>query len=156
MKMPYRSRLGSGSRNFTDFASYRAENCAAGKRTNGYNLYDEMAAMELEDVPSAAAYFQQQPPVNTAAARKHALNVILDATPPSDIDLPEELQPKAQPLNESYSVAQFYLLDDKKTGVLALGSFSAQNFSVFQSSLLAGLKTLKKAGAEQLIVDVVS
>ena len=84
------------------------------------------------------------------------INVILDAVPLSDIDLPEHLQPSLPASNQSYSVAQFYLLNDNVTGVLALGSFSAKNFSAFGESLLNGLLDLKASGAKQLIVDVVS
>lgn len=58
-------------------------------------------------------------------------------------------------LNQSYSVAQFYILNDNITGVLALGSFSAENYTAFGLSLLTGLQELKTAGAERLIVDVV-
>jgi hypothetical protein len=58
-------------------------------------------------------------------------------------------------LNQSYSVTQFYILKDNITGVLALGSFSAKNFTAFGISLLTGLQELKTAGAERLIVDVV-
>lgn len=83
------------------------------------------------------------------------MNVLLDAMPLSNIELPEELQPKIPAFNESYSVAQFYLLNDNITGVLALGSFSAQNFTAFGLSLLTGLQKLKASGAKQLIVDVV-
>lgn len=83
------------------------------------------------------------------------MNVMLDSLPLTDIDLPEELQPHSSPLNESYSVAQFFMLKDNTTGVLALGSFSAANFTAFQVSLLAGLEGLKELGAEKLIVDVV-
>ena len=54
----------------------------------------------------------------------------------------------------SYSVAQFYHLNDTQTGVLALGSFNADSFSDFQQNLLTGLQNLKVAGAKQLIVDV--
>ena len=54
----------------------------------------------------------------------------------------------------SYSVAQFYHLNDTQTGVLALGSFNADSFSDFQQNLLTGLQNLKAAGAKQLIVDV--
>ena len=57
-------------------------------------------------------------------------------------------------LGGSYSVAQFYYLNATQTGVLALGSFSAASFSVFQQNLLTGLQNLKAAGAKQLIVDV--
>lgn len=84
------------------------------------------------------------------------MNVLVDALPLSDIDLPETMQPSEPALNESYSVAQFYMLADNVTGVLALGSFSASNFSAFQYSLLDGLVKLKTLGATQLLVDVVS
>lgn len=57
-------------------------------------------------------------------------------------------------MDGSYSVAQFYYLDETQTGVLALGSFSAASFTEFQESLLTGLQNLKAAGAKQLIVDV--
>lgn len=101
------------------------------------------------------SYFQQQAPVNPQEARQHAMNVILDGMPMSDIKLPEELQPPMPSLNKSYSVAQFYLLEDHVTGVLALGSFSAENFTTFGQSLLDGLQELKARGATNLIVDVV-
>lgn len=84
------------------------------------------------------------------------MNVILDTLPLTDIDLPEHLQPVLPALDHSYSVAQFYMLNDNRTGVLALGSFSAANFSAFGNSLLAGLQGLKAMGAKNLIVDVVS
>ncbi|KIY66871.1 hypothetical protein CYLTODRAFT_423021 [Cylindrobasidium torrendii FP15055 ss-10] len=152
VSLPYRSRFGSGSNNFTDFASYRANNCLATPKTNGHDLYD--AKVTVEDGPSAAAYFQQQPPVDPREARQHPMNVILDASPMTNIELPEKLQPALNPLNESYSVAEFFLLNDNTTGVLALGSFSAAKFSTFQSSLHKGLKGLKDAGAKKLVVDV--
>lgn len=47
------------------------------------------------------------------------------------------------------------MLKDKKTGVLALGSFSDTDFFPFVDSLLQGLVSLKSQGATQLIVDVV-
>lgn len=83
------------------------------------------------------------------------MNVIVDALPLTDIDLPEHLQPALPALNQSYSVAQFYMLNSNNTGVLALGSFSAKNFTAFGISLLTGLEGLKAAGARNLIVDVV-
>ncbi|KNZ75430.1 hypothetical protein J132_02763 [Termitomyces sp. J132] len=150
--LPYRSRFGSASKNFTDLPSYLENNCRATKRTNGHNLYsaDFSALEEAESI----SYFQQQAPVNPREARQHAMNVILDGMPMSDIELPEELQPTMPALNESYSVAQFYLLEDNITGVLALGSFSAENFTIFGQSLLNGLQELKARGATRLVVDV--
>ncbi|KAF5322155.1 hypothetical protein D9619_001894 [Psilocybe cf. subviscida] len=153
--LPYRSRFGTASKNFTDAASYRARNCMATNKTNGVDMYDQSFSIQAyEESPQPIAYFQQQPLVTGADARKHAVNVVLDAVPLTDIDLPEHLQPGLPALNESYSVAQFYMLDDQNTGVLALGSFSAKNFSLFGASLLKGLQELKRKGAEKLIVDV--
>ena len=105
---------------------------------------------------SPIARFQQQPHISRRDARRQPVNVILDANPLSDIELPRELQPSLIPLNESYSVAQFYMLNDTITGVLALGSFSAPNFTAFGERLLDGLQGLTKLGAKNLIVDVVS
>ncbi|KAJ3516434.1 hypothetical protein NLJ89_g1137 [Agrocybe chaxingu] len=104
--------------------------------------------------PPPVTHFQQQPAVDPRDARRQPMNVIMDGGPLTDIDLPEHLQPAMPALNESYSVAQFYMLKDNVTAVLALGSFSARNFTLFGSSLLAGLQKLKADGAQRLIVDV--
>ncbi|KAJ7188135.1 hypothetical protein C8R46DRAFT_1157283 [Mycena filopes] len=151
--IPYRSRFGSAATNFTDGESYRANNCVSRKGTNGYNFYDAAAVSEHAEVVPPAALLQQQPTISSQY-RRHPVNVLLDATSLSDVELPEELLPSAVALNESYSVAQFYLLDDNVTGVLALGSFSAANFTAFMGSLLDGLQELKSLGATRLIVDV--
>ncbi|KAF4621280.1 hypothetical protein D9613_000757 [Agrocybe pediades] len=153
--IPYLSRFGSNSKNFTDLASFRANNCVATNATNGVDLYHPSASVQAyEETPPAIAYFQQQPPVNPVEYRKQPMNVLLDGLPLTDIDLPEHLQPSMHALNQSYSVAQFYMLKDNSTGVLALGSFSAGNFTLFGESLLSGLLGLKAAGAKNLIVDV--
>ncbi|KAJ7680424.1 hypothetical protein DFH06DRAFT_1265431 [Mycena polygramma] len=154
-QIPYRSRFGSAAKNFTDRESYRANNCVNVRGTNGYNVYDLASVLEHahETVPPVA-YVEQQPTINNQD-RRRPINVVLDATPLSDIDLPKELLPTTVVLPESYSVAQFHLLPDDITGVLALGSFSAANFTVFMGSLLDGLQELKHRGASRLIVDVV-
>jgi len=128
----------------------------ATNKTNGINLYGDRAGVQTyQQSPPPIAYFQQQPSIDQEDARKQPINVILDSLPLTDIDLPEHLQPNIPALNQSYSVAQFYILKDNITGVLALGSFSAKNFTTFGISLLNGLQQLKTAGAERLIVDVV-
>lgn len=152
--IPYRSRFGSFSKNFTDLASYRENNCVAQNTTNGLDLYGPDALSQYETIPNPIAHFQQQPDTNPLDARKQRVNVILDAIPLSDIELPRELQPSLAPLNQSYSVAHFYMLNGSSTGVLALGSFSAANFTKFGSSLLDGLTSLKELGPKNLIVDV--
>lgn len=154
-QVPYRSRFGAGSKNFTDLPTYRENNCRATNTTNGLNLYSNISITDDVDILGSAVFYQQQPPVSIRDTRHYALNVMMDGAPLSDIDLPEQLQPTLLPLNESYSVAQFYVLDDQTTGVLALGSFSAENFTTFGSSLLIGLQELKARGATRLVVDVV-
>ncbi|KAJ6499989.1 hypothetical protein C8R47DRAFT_970997 [Mycena vitilis] len=154
VSIPYRSRFGSAAKNFTDGESYRANNCVNVPGTNGYNVYDLASSREhAHDTVPPVAYVEQQPAINNQD-RRRPINVVLDATPLFDIDLPKELLPTTVVLPESYSVAQFHLLPDNITGVLALGSFSAANFTVFMSSLLDGLQELKHRGASRLIVDV--
>ncbi|KAF8622711.1 hypothetical protein AX15_006802 [Amanita polypyramis BW_CC] len=152
--VPYRSRFGSASKNFTDLASYRKNNCIAQNTTNGYDLYEAGTLSAFESGVSPVTHFQQQPYISQRDARRQPVNVILDGTPLSNVELPQELQPSLTPLNQSYSVAQFYMLNDTLTSVLALGSFSAANFTEFGSSLLNGLQGLIKLGAKNLIVDV--
>ncbi|KAJ7770130.1 hypothetical protein DFH07DRAFT_768685 [Mycena maculata] len=153
ISIPYRSRFGSVAKNFTDASSYRANNCVNVAGTNGLNLYDFASASQHMQIVPPIAYLQQQP-IISYEDRKQPINVMLDATPLSDVELPEEMLPAPIPLNESYSVAQFYLLKDNITGVLALGSFSAANFSTFMGSLLDGLQELKSMGATRLIPTV--
>ncbi|KAJ7703099.1 hypothetical protein B0H17DRAFT_1041664 [Mycena rosella] len=153
LSIPYRSRFGSAAKNFTDGESYRENNCVSVAGTNGYDVYDLASVSEHTHAMPPVAYFQQQPLISNQD-RRRPINVMLDGTPLSDVELPEESHPTTAALNESYSVAQFYLLPDNITGVLALGSFSAGNFSVFMASLLDGLQELKALGATHLIVDV--
>ncbi|KAK1224601.1 hypothetical protein PQX77_012496 [Marasmius sp. AFHP31] len=155
VKIPYRSRFGSNAKNFTDMASWRAENCIAKAATNGVDLYDETTTNRVSET-RPVALSQQQPPVSAEDARRHPMNVILDGVPLLDIDLPEVLVPEGEALNSSYAVAQFYRLEeeDKDVGVLALGSFSTRRFNNFQRGLVDGLKELKELGAKKLIVDV--
>lgn len=143
-----------GGAPFTDTASLLANNCQAGPLTNAIIISGETPA----SVPPAGevplSKFQQQAPVPLVEARKHAMDVTLDTSPPSDVALPPELTPQ-NPVSGSSSGIQFYMLDDGVTGVLALGSFSAADFSVFLETLLTGLLNLKSAGATRLVIDVV-
>ena len=112
-----------------------------------------------EPVVAPVSKFRQVPadvaPPQTRNIRKNAFNVMLDTTTPSDVTLPTGLTPTSN-VNGSSGVSEFFLLDDGKTGVLALGSFEDSSFDGFQQTLLSGLTNLKNAGATQLIVDVVS
>ena len=133
---------------WTDSASFRVNNCKATNVTNGVDYYASSA------VEGSTAHVQQQSGAPHDEAHKHYLNVMLDAHPPSDISLPPELVPTLPQLGGSYSAAQFYYLNETRTGVLGLGSFAAPSFNDSQKNLLAGLQNLAAAGAKQLIVDV--
>ncbi|TFK48991.1 hypothetical protein OE88DRAFT_1737208 [Heliocybe sulcata] len=151
--LPYRARFGTTSLNFTDSASLLENNCRATNGTNGMDLHVSNEA-DLAEIFTVAGKFEQQPRISIGDARKHGTNVYMDVQPQTDVDLPEVLKPGKKPLNGSQGVAQFYMLDDGVTGVLALGSFSAESFDELQTSLIVGLTGLKSLGATQLVVDV--
>ncbi|KAF9522264.1 hypothetical protein CPB83DRAFT_911433 [Crepidotus variabilis] len=133
--LPYRSRVGPTAVDFADTTTWRQNNCLAVKTTNGVDAY-----------------------ANTTTSRRtrqHIKNEIMDDTALVNVALPPTITPP-NPLNTSQSVSQFYVLDDKKTGVLALGSFSdgTAGFDGQVATLLTGLQALKAAGVQQLIIDV--
>lgn len=153
--LPYRSRIGTGAVNFTDSASYRANNCVARNTTNGVDLYSTVNSASRQSSEGALAKYQQQPPTPISTLKRgRFINVALDSSPLSDVVLPPTLQPPATPLNGSFGVGQFFMQSDGKTGVLALGSFSGADFDVMENGLITGLLSLKSLGATQLIVDV--
>ncbi|KIM38039.1 hypothetical protein M413DRAFT_448078 [Hebeloma cylindrosporum] len=152
--LPYRARIGAATVAFTDTASWRANNCVAVAGTNGVDLYATSTSSSSSGSLTPLSKFQQQPPVSPQVARKQPLNVILDTAPPSDVILPPVLQPSLPAINGSRGVSQFYMLNDGKTGVMALGSFSDTNFNALLLGMLNGLVSLKSLGATQLIVDV--
>ncbi|KAF8069164.1 hypothetical protein FPV67DRAFT_1448960 [Lyophyllum atratum] len=150
--LPYRSRMGA-IKPFTDAKSYLANNCRAVPGTNGEDIYGVSTA-KFSPSERPVAKFQQQPAVSADVARKHPIDVILDTSPLSDVVLPPVLVPSLPAVPGSRNAAQFYLLKDGKTGVLALGSFSDSDYFPFLDSLLTGLQSLKSQGATQLVVDV--
>jgi hypothetical protein len=81
---------------------------------------------------------------------------MLDSTPLTDVLLPPGLTPPSQSLNGSFLGGEFFMLEDGKTGVLALGSFSGDDLDKMESGLLDGFLGLKSLGATRLVVDVVS
>ncbi|KAI0667292.1 hypothetical protein C8Q78DRAFT_1175982 [Trametes maxima] len=149
--LPYRSRIGSSAVAWTDKASFHQNNCVAIPGTNGEDL--NAASAQRRSLPENPANKFRQAPIPEGDSRKHLLNVILDSAPQQDVVLPPGLTPP-NPLSGSSGVAQFFLLDDGKTGVLALGSFSSNSFSGLNAALLKGLQNLKDQGATQLVVDI--
>jgi hypothetical protein len=149
-QIPYRSGISPSALPWTDSASFRANNCKATDTTNGIDYYSIPSGHDDDSTDKV----QQQPKLSPDDRRKYALDVMIDDAPPSDLILPPDLVPTLSPLGGSYSVAQFYYLNDSQTGVLALGSFSADSFDDLQQNLLTGLQNLKAAGAKQLIIDL--
>jgi len=155
-QLPYRSRLSPAAINFTDTASWRANNCVAVNTTNGADVYPSTSSSPTTPSPnSPLTKFQQQPSTLEQVARKQLLNVILDTAPLSNVVLPPPLQPTLPLVNGSRSVSQFYMLKDGKTGVLALGSFADTDLNTLSLGMLQGLTSLKASGATQLIVELV-
>ncbi|RDX51766.1 hypothetical protein OH76DRAFT_1346545 [Lentinus brumalis] len=151
--LPYRARFGTTGVKFANSAEFRQNNCKAVSSTNGINYYDGSTTKRSTLPVNPANKFRQAPMPSPSEERKHLLNVMLDLQPQTDVTLPPGLTP-SDPLPGSSSVVQFHLLSDKKTGVLALGSFSGDTYENLLENLLTGLQNLKKQGATQLIVDV--
>ncbi|KAH8826344.1 hypothetical protein DL96DRAFT_1805805 [Flagelloscypha sp. PMI_526] len=145
--LPYRSRIGAIA-SFTDGPSYRAANCKADEGTNGVDVYATSG-----DTVTDPTFKAQGIPLPKERPHKQLVNILLDDTPATDVVLPPTLAP-ANPIAGGFEVAQFYMLDDGKTGVFALGSFSASDYLPFLQSMLDGLTKLKEQGATQLVVDV--
>ncbi|KAI8972883.1 hypothetical protein BD414DRAFT_448245 [Trametes punicea] len=150
--LPYRSRIGSTAVPWTDSKSFHEKNCVAIEGTNGIDLYGNPELRRSLPVNPANKFRQARIP-ESAGTHNQLLNVMLDTTPLQDIVLPPGLTP-TNPLPASSGVAQFFMLKDGKTGVLALGSFDADSQDSLNSVLLTGLQALKTEGATQLIVDV--
>ncbi|KLO14415.1 hypothetical protein SCHPADRAFT_872766 [Schizopora paradoxa] len=152
--IPYRSRFGSTSVPFSDTASLIANNCVATATTNGADA--NAASNGVAPVAAVrrlpGGRFAPKTQIPPQVLQKHAVSILVDDKPQSDIVLPPPLQPAA-PIAGT-GVTQFYLLQDGKTGVLALGSFEEADFDTFQNTLLTGLQTLVSKGATQLIADV--
>ncbi|EJC99199.1 uncharacterized protein FOMMEDRAFT_148756 [Fomitiporia mediterranea MF3/22] len=151
--LPYRSRFGSTSVNFTDSATFRENNCVAVDGTNGMAISENSftnSPPAVRRLPGGR--FAPKPTISPEVVSKHLISLMLDDKPQTDVVLPSPLQP-ASPVAGT-GVSQFFLLDDGKTGVLALGSFEEPDFDTFETTLLSGLQTLVGKGATQLIVDV--
>jgi hypothetical protein len=151
-QVPYRSRFGSASVNFTDSASLWKNNCVAQNTTNGRDFYSqEVASLIEQEQPFIGGSRRFQYP-SSPGDWKQPVNELLNDSPLFDIDLPTELSPPTPTL--SGDSLFFYMLKDNKTGVMALGSFSG-NFSRLQNNTYFGLIGLIEKGATQLVVDVV-
>ncbi|TFK72083.1 hypothetical protein BDN72DRAFT_378506 [Pluteus cervinus] len=105
-------------------------------------------------------------PITDTASWRSSYCVAQPGTNGQDLYAPSVPQPPLAPTSTSPAVmlhdtpltslgsAQFYMLDDEKTGILVIGSFEDNDWDGFTTGLYNGLMNLKKIGATQLIVDV--
>ena len=141
--------------NFTDSATLRQNYCVATPYTNGEDIYEDANATSSRRRDVSVRLFQElsiirpmddgvmKQPISATLDNRRAM---LDAT------LPEGLQPSS-PVGGS-GVSQFYMLDDGKTGVLALGEIPG-DFSENLNPMVDGLRKLVERGATRLILDLV-
>ncbi|KAF8668087.1 Peptidase family S41 [Rhizoctonia solani] len=161
-EIPYLSRLGSETVEFTDANSLWANNCLPTRKTNGGPVSNTVASSKMKTAAGAGpsseedplrepAKFQRAPiiPPITEGRRETFANLVYDE--PRDIALPEHLTPNGSV--SGYGALSWYMLEDKKTAVLWLGSFDGRAIEV-RKSILNGLKSVKEKGAERLLIDV--
>ncbi|KAF5384319.1 hypothetical protein D9615_003317 [Tricholomella constricta] len=116
---------------FTDKSSFWALNCAANDQTNGRDLKT----------------------LRTKPARRLARAEIIDKSKPSAINLPPRFVPNIPPVAGSGGVIKSFILPDKKTGVMFVGSFGG-NFNGFQSDVASAVRSFQTAGVTQLLIDL--
>ncbi|KAH8102308.1 hypothetical protein BXZ70DRAFT_68187 [Cristinia sonorae] len=162
--IPYRARHVSDVWYWSDKASYISYRCEAQPGTNGFDIINASPSVAAvnETTPSIST-FHQQPSIRAEDRKAHALSVLVDND--IRIEVPFEVKDEAGvakaldlgpvPIGRG-GPAEFYLLNDGKTGVLSLGSFSSSrmSFADYSGVLLIGLQILQSSGATQLIIDV--
>ncbi|KAI0827410.1 hypothetical protein BC628DRAFT_1418509 [Trametes gibbosa] len=123
---------------FTDAAHFWTINCAVKPDTNGVDFKNANARSKL----------------SVKRPKKPARAVIVDIATKISIWLPSHFQPTLPLLNGSDDVMKSYMLPDRKTGVMFVGSFEPADFDQFQFDVQTTVASLKEAGATQLVVDV--
>ncbi|KAI0752696.1 hypothetical protein C8Q80DRAFT_1267209 [Daedaleopsis nitida] len=120
---------------FTDKDTFWDANCAANADTNGVDLKVNISS------------FSKKP--------QHMLakGDVVDNSMKSAVGLPSQFEPKAQTVGGNDAV-QSYILPDKKTGVLFVGSFAPFDYEGFQTDIVRIMERFEAAGLTQLIVDV--
>ncbi|KAG9080928.1 hypothetical protein FRC06_005995, partial [Ceratobasidium sp. 370] len=157
-KVPYLSKPGV---DFTDAKSFWERYCVATSTTNGSpNSASSGSALSKNgtqhptapDPYSQPARFQTDPikPVVEGGRKLVVSSLVLDG-PLSNVELPPRLSPGTS-LN-TVGPMRWYMLDDGKTAVLHLSSFSGK-FRPLQQGVLDGLKQVKSKGATRLLIDL--
>ncbi|KAF9011868.1 hypothetical protein BDQ17DRAFT_793629 [Cyathus striatus] len=119
---------------FTDGPSFWEANCAANDATNGVDL-------------KGGSSFRK-------ATRKLAKAVIIDKSNQNALGLPDPFHPSVPPVNGSTGVIKSFILPDKKTGVMFVGSFEPDDFGSFQTDTVAAINAFKVAGVSQVLLDL--
>ncbi|KAJ1300358.1 hypothetical protein OPQ81_005177 [Rhizoctonia solani] len=159
--VPYLSRKEGGARNFTNAKELWANNCRPTKTTNGPPLdriaqkKEKVAAgAELtspEDPFSRPARFQRDPIIpQLYRGRPLAVSSLVSDGPQFGIALPENLIPTGNV--SSNSDMNWFVLEDGKTAVLRLFSFSGDLADLYQN-VLDGIDTVKSKGASRLLIE---
>ncbi|KAF8651172.1 hypothetical protein AX16_004827 [Volvariella volvacea WC 439] len=130
--IPYLASFGGAP--FTDKDSYWANNCAANENTNGVDLKSSFSSF-------------------ARGIKKRAKGEIIDKSSSNAVGLPEQFVPNLPLVDGSEGVIKSYILPDKKTGVMFVGSFGG-DFDGFQSDVVAAINTFKSAGVSQLLIDL--
>ncbi|KAG8716773.1 hypothetical protein FRC08_008828 [Ceratobasidium sp. 394] len=120
---------------FTDGPSYWTANCVAKSTTNGVDYRQTRSLSKRISRPDL-----------------RPIAVSVDVGAPEGIDLPGPYVPTQPILAGGAGQIKAYILPDKKTGVLMVGSFGG-NYTTFQTDTVAALAKFKSSGVRQLIVD---
>ncbi|KAI0705325.1 hypothetical protein C8Q76DRAFT_683057 [Earliella scabrosa] len=124
---------------FTNKADFWEANCAANDQTNGIDFKDGSQLSKL----------------SVKKTRKLAKANIRDLSGPKNaVGLPPQFEPTLPRLNGSEGVIKSYILPDKKTGVMFVGSFEPDDFFQFQTDVQDTFNEFQSAGLSQLIIDL--
>ncbi|KAG8767679.1 hypothetical protein FRC12_006114 [Ceratobasidium sp. 428] len=133
--VPYLSKFGPGTTKSYNATTFWRLNCLASRTTNGSPYYKlsasntEMEARAAPDPYSQPARFQSDPirPQVEEGAMLEVSSLIADG--PENAVLPKRLSPSGSLSSEKHM--QWYMLDDGKTAVLQLSSFSGNFRSTY-------------------------
>ncbi|KAI0827407.1 hypothetical protein BC628DRAFT_177026 [Trametes gibbosa] len=123
---------------FKDSADFWAVNCAVKPNTNG---------VDNKNLAQVAKVSVNRP-------KKLAKAAIVDVSAKTAIGLPSKFQPTVPSVNGSEGVIKSYVLPDKKTGVMFVGSFEPDDFFQFQTDVASSVAQFQEAGVSQILVDL--
>ncbi|KAJ1300879.1 hypothetical protein OPQ81_002517 [Rhizoctonia solani] len=160
--VPYLSRKESGAGNFTSAKELWANNCRPTETTNGASLGriapkkgKTAAGVELtspDDPFSRPARFQRDPIMpQLYRGRPLAISSLVSDGPQFEIALPENLIPTGNV--SGTGDMNWFVLEDRKTAVLRLFSFSGDLADLYQN-VLDGIDAVKSKGAYRLLIDL--